>query len=688
MEKHAEVVAKLAKLVLELSRNSDQKLMLETLALLDSGSFLRDMIETQYLQEQVLAHITSDQSSKIQYLKTLAVVLQATRKCRFKILRFISDHKKELNPFELINDETHGEEAMRTIFRFFEAEPFMRRFWDPAPLFAMKPPSSKLGCLVHDYTKRMLYDAGSQVSMPASDSLVLNLELDLALRVNRSMHEFKAREYEQRLGSLDAVADDDQSSTKRAKTEESNDRGELVITDYLRQKKADAVESIESDVFRHLAVVGEEGSGKMSYVRLLCHHYDHQEFIVVTLEETFDSKNLVGTYVCNEIGEFVFKKGPLTVAAEQGMWLILRNIDKSPPDLLSFLLPLVQENKLQVTSTFSIVPKLGFRMVALSSAVAALKDTCSISPFLSLLHQVHLDRLQSRSDYLEIISSKYRQVHPPPWSRDLLLHVPVSIEAKLNAFKGALLVLTRFSVKSIFKTFSRINESLKPILHTDDPTSTYLSSETLRGILQDISEVYLAHIYDKRIRAAMMTYLVSECFNPVCGEHDLCQLDPAEFVDYMTTNLREHAINSSQFFFGRSKPVLRNLDPTQQETDASDTTFVFQSSTLRLMEQICQSLQMNESLLLVGETGTGKTSSVQELARLQGKQLHVFNMNQNTDSSDLLGGFKPVDIKFLLRPVYELFLTLFRTAFKSGKNQEYLDLVQKCYEGNQVREFI
>ena len=64
-------------------------------------------------------------------------------------------------------------------------------------------------------------------------------------------------------------------------------------------------------------------------------------YIVVTLEETFDSKNLVGTYVCNESGEFVFKKGPLTVAAENGLWLVLRNIEKIPSDLLTFLLPLV-----------------------------------------------------------------------------------------------------------------------------------------------------------------------------------------------------------------------------------------------------------------------------------------------------------------------------------------------------------
>ena len=106
------------------------------------------------------------------------------------------------------------------------------------------------------------------------------------------------------------------------------------------------------------------------------------------------------------------------------------------------------------------------------------------------------------------------------------------------------------------------------------------------------------------------------------------------------------------------------------------------------MEQICVSLENQESVLLVGETGTGKTTSVQELAKLQGKKLHIFNMNQNTDSADLLGGFKPVDVKFLLKPVYEFFLSIFRKLFKSGKNQKFLDLTQNCYEQNQVKEFI
>jgi len=87
--------------------------------------------------------------------------------------------------------------------------------------------------------------------------------------------------------------------------------------------------------------------------------------IVVTLEETFDTKNLVGTYVCNETGEFVFKKGPLTIAAENGMWIVLRGLEIAPPDLLSFMLPLVQDNILEVSATMKIKPKLGFRIIAI-----------------------------------------------------------------------------------------------------------------------------------------------------------------------------------------------------------------------------------------------------------------------------------------------------------------------------------
>jgi len=139
-----------------------------------------------------------------------------------------------------------------------------------------------------------------------------------------------------------------------------------VMTSYLHAKVCQVETEMERGIFQHFVVSGEEGSGKMSFMELLSSTFhERRGLVVVTLEETFDSKNLVGTYVCNESGEFVFKKGPLTVAAEEGMWLVLRHIEKAPSDLLSFLLPLVQQNVLQVTANFKIVPKLGFRIFAL-----------------------------------------------------------------------------------------------------------------------------------------------------------------------------------------------------------------------------------------------------------------------------------------------------------------------------------
>ena len=167
----------------------------------------------------------------------------------------------------------------------------------------------------------------------------------------------------------------------------------------------------------------------------------------MTLEETFDSKNLVGTYVCNESGEFVFKKGPLTVAAEEGLWLVLRHIEKAPSDLLSFLLPLVQENVLQVTAEFSIVPKLGFRIFALCHQTTNPSD--DIKPFMSLLTGVKLDKLMDltsstsleREDFeTEILPTLYPLTFAISWLPKMILDsVRGFLHPRLNQLKAQML---------------------------------------------------------------------------------------------------------------------------------------------------------------------------------------------------------------------------------------------------------
>ena len=57
------------------------------------------------------------------------------------------------------------------------------------------------------------------------------------------------------------------------------------------------------------------------------------------------------------------------------------------------------------------------------------------------------------------------------------------------------------------------------------------------------------------------------------------------------------------------------------------------------MERVAVATARAEPVLLVGETGTGKTASVQHLAALLGHKLTVVNLNQQSDSSQLLGGW-------------------------------------------------
>ena len=52
-------------------------------------------------------------------------------------------------------------------------------------------------------------------------------------------------------------------------------------------------------------------------------------------------------------------------------------------------------------------------------------------------------------------------------------------------------------------------------------------------------------------------------------------------------------------------------------------------------------LQHAEPALLVGETGTGKTTVCQLAATVRGQRLHILNCNLHTEASDFLGGFRP-----------------------------------------------
>ncbi len=55
-----------------------------------------------------------------------------------------------------------------------------------------------------------------------------------------------------------------------------------------------------------------------------------------------------------------------------------------------------------------------------------------------------------------------------------------------------------------------------------------------------------------------------------------------------------------------------------------------------------KALQFQEPVLLVGDTGCGKTTICQLLAALKNQKLFMVNCHQHSESSDFLGGLRPV----------------------------------------------
>ena len=96
---------------------------------------------------------------------------------------------------------------------------------------------------------------------------------------------------------------------------------------------------------------------------------------------------------------------------------------------------------------------------------------------------------------------------------------------------------------------------------------------------------------------------------------------------------------------------------------------------LSLLDRIAACVALREPTLLVGETGNGKTTGVQALAASVGITLTVINLNMQTDSADLLGGFKPMYLKQLAAPLVAAFSPLFVRTFSETSNAAFISAV-------------
>ncbi|KAF5303068.1 hypothetical protein FQR65_LT08397 [Abscondita terminalis] len=401
-----------------------------------------------------------------------------------------------------------------------------------------------------------------------------------------------------------------------------------------------------------MIIRGTVGSGKTFIVEYLASKTGRvlgKNFIKVQLSDEADSKMLLGTYCCTDVpGEFIWQPGVLTQAIIDGSWLLLEDVDLANMDIASLITALLENENLTVPGFRDGIPisedfKL-FMTQRLISTVTGYqkKSTNAIALLEKNLMQINLEPLTSLEleTIVQITNPKLKTIA----SRMIQTFLLFSVHSNNRSQR---LVSTR----DLFKWCVRSTINF-------DVTSQICALNVLQNAIDVFCSAYA--VGEDRSKLARD---ISSCLGITNEKADFyCELYKP------TLNITNNTINSDR--------VLLN-----KRANYSDVrhNFCFTRPSARLLEQIMCCIKMKEPVLLVGETGTGKTSAIQYLAYVLGVKLVVINMNQQSDSADLLGGYKPVNLKFVVAPVRKEFEKIFKDYFNVNENKEFLKNIDVCY---------
>ncbi|KAI4355485.1 hypothetical protein L6164_004254 [Bauhinia variegata] len=407
---------------------------------------------------------------------------------------------------------------------------------------------------------------------------------------------------------------------------------------------------------------GPPGSGKSVLITKLAQDSGNR-VLSIQMDDQIDGRTLVGGYVCTERpGEFRWQPGSLTQAVQSGFWIVFEDIDKAPSDVHSILLPLLEGagsfmtghgEEIRVAESFRV-----FSTIATSKF-----DT-------------------SQSAGRGSLSILWRRVMiSPPDSEDLR-----------NIVKGCYENLEP-AIDKIIETFIRVNStSLLQNAGSHSGNSACVDSLgrfSLRDLLKWSKRIsHLGFSFDGTLSAAQRYSVYKEAVDVFAAFTTTVKNRLSIMQDI--AKLWEVPASLAETFFPPDKPTIQDcisdlrigrvsLQYTKRTSLEQRKPFVEIRSSLHVLERIACSVKYNEPVLLVGETGTGKTTLVQNLALRLGHKLTVLNLSQQSDVADLLGGFKPMDAQFVYYPLYMEFEDLFSKTVSKKFNEEFLEKLRTYY---------
>ncbi|KAM3416745.1 Midasin [Cercospora zeina] len=413
-----------------------------------------------------------------------------------------------------------------------------------------------------------------------------------------------------------------------------------------------------------LLLTGLAGSGKSLLVRHVAKALGKLDrMITLHLNEQSDAKILLGLHTTGDVpGTFTWKPGVLTTAVQEGRWVLIEDLDKAPNEVLGTLLPLIGKRELLLPNRKeTIYAAPGFRIVATVRSFRNHRGEES-KPLSHMVGARHWRKISIKMPEPSEVADVVRSLYP---GLDKLIAQFMAVYGRLNASsqQSILVGQSKTGVARIIGLRDLL-KWCKRVASSRHGRSSFTSKDIDDSFLEAI-DCFVGALPDDEVRTMLATHIAEELhINPQRRDHLLREREP----EYKAT---KESIRAGRHSIPRSM---------QKKLIAS--TFSTNPHTCRTLESVLAAVVNREPLLLVGETGVGKTTAVQHLATQLGKKLVPFNLSQQTEVGDLLGGFKPVNPRALMVPLKDEFDELFSDSFPSAKNEKFIALLKKSIDRN------
>ncbi|KAI0693224.1 midasin [Cytidiella melzeri] len=439
-------------------------------------------------------------------------------------------------------------------------------------------------------------------------------------------------------------------------------------------------------------------SGKsllLAHLATIIHSDRSNQIVTIHLADTsLDPRSLLGSYVSSPTrpGTFVWKEGVLVKAMREGRWVVFEDVDRGSNEVLGLIKPLVESlglekwiggrAEMEVPSQGLVRAAEGFSIFATRSIMPTRGDDKFPSPTFFGAHKFHEVIIQSPTsdDLRTIVDVRFPRLSGSVGRALIGLWDAVR---QLGSTSSVRDIGMRELEKLCLRVDKLLPSSYQPMdvdYHESQPSTlpSLFANPTIReDIFFECRDVFFgagATTAGARMHFSAISTTIAEQLG-LSEERRDWVLD-GRTPDYILDKDVNGAVTSVTL--GRTRLVAAPTKPGVILPAAR--SFAMHKPAICLLSRIASSISLHEPILLTGETGTGKTSIVTHLASLLRQPLISLNLSNQTEASDIVGGFKPIDARVPATELYERFLELFGGTFSRKKNAHFEDLLRKAVQ--------